>query len=223
MSTPLQRLDIWQQLQQHFGEIHQQHMLDWFQQDKQRFERFNLEAAGLTLDYSKNRITSETMDLLNQLAKKRELPEKIKALFEGKLVNSSENRPALHTALRNFSDRPIMVDGVDVMPEVRDTMNRMEEFCWKVRRKHWRGYTNKPFTDVVSIGIGGSFLGPKLASSALKPYNDNQINVHYLANIDGSHITEILKHLSPESTLFIVQSKSFSTQETLKNALACRQ
>jgi glucose-6-phosphate isomerase len=109
------------------------------------------------------------------------------------------------------------------MPEVRDTMNRMEEFCWKIRRKHWRGYSNKPFTDVVSIGIGGSFLGPKLASSALKPYNDNQINVHYLANIDGSHITEILKRLNPESTLFIVQSKSFNTQETLKNALACRQ
>ncbi|MBA34326.1 MAG: glucose-6-phosphate isomerase [Oleispira sp.] len=223
MSTPLQSLDIWKQLQKHFGDIHQQHMLDWFQQDKQRFDRFNLTAAGLTLDYSKNRITSETMDLLNQLAKKRNLPEQINALFKGELVNRSEKRPALHTALRNFSDRPIMVDGKDVMPEVRDTMSRMEEFCWKIRRKHWRGYTNKPFTDVVSIGIGGSFLGPKLASSALKPYNDSHINVHYLANIDGSHITEILKHLNPETTLFIVQSKSFGTQETLKNALACRQ
>lgn len=223
MSTPLQSLDIWQQLQKHFDTIHQQHMLDFFQQDKKRFDRFNIEAAGLTLDYSKNRITCETMDLLNQLAEKRDLPKQIKALFEGELVNRSEKRPALHTALRNFSDRPIMVDGKDVMPEVRDTMNRMEEFCWKVRRKHWRGYTNKPFTDVVSIGIGGSFLGPKLASSALKPYNDSHINVHYLANIDGSHITEILKHLCPESTLFIVQSKSFGTQETLKNALACRQ
>jgi len=223
MSTPLQRLDIWQQLQQHYREIQPQHMVDWFSNDSQRFDRFNIEAAGLTLDYSKNRVTSETMDLLTQLAKKRDLPTQIKALFEGELVNRSEGRPALHTALRNFSDRPIFVDGIDVMPEVRDTMNRMEEFCWKVRRKHWRGYSNKPFTDVVSIGIGGSFLGPKLASSALKPYNDNQINVHYLANIDGSHITEILKHLNPESTLFIVQSKSFGTQETLKNALACRQ
>ena len=223
MSTPLQHLDIWQQLQHHFTDIHQQHMLDWFKQDSQRFDRFNLEAAGLTLDYSKNRITTETMALLTELAKKRDLPAQIKALFEGELANRSEQRPALHTALRNFSDRPVMVDGIDVMPEVRDTMNRMEEFCWKVRRKHWRGYSNKPFTDVVSIGIGGSFLGPKLASSALKPYNDSQINVHYLANIDGSHITEILKHLNPESTLFIVQSKSFNTQETLKNALACRQ
>ena len=223
MSTPLQHLDIWQQLQHHFTDIHQQHMLDWFKQDSQRFDRFNLEAAGLTLDYSKNRITTETMALLTELAKKRDLPAQIKALFEGELANRSEQRPALHTALRNFSDRPVMVDGIDVMPEVRDTMNRMEEFCWKVRRKHWRGYSNKPFTDVVSIGIGGSFLGPKLASSALKPYNDSQINVHYLANIDGTHITEILKHLNPESTLFIVQSKSFNTQETLKNALACRQ
>lgn len=222
MSTPLQRLDIWQQLQQHFNHIQPQHMLDWFQTDKQRFQRFNMEAAGISLDYSKNRILPETMDLLTQLANTRELPAQIKALFDGDLVNRSENRPALHTALRNFSDRPVMVDGIDVMPEVRETMSRMEQFCWKVRRKHWRGYTNKAFTDVVSIGIGGSFLGPKLASSALKPYNDNQINVHYLANIDGSHITEILKHLNPESTLFIVQSKSFSTQETLKNATACR-
>lgn len=222
MSTPLQSLDIWQQLKHHFTDIQQQHMLDWFKQDDKRFERFSLDAAGISLDYSKNRIQTETMDLLTQLAKKRKLPEQIKALFDGELVNKSENRPALHTALRNFSNRPVMVDGIDVMPEVRDTMSRMEEFCWKVRRKHWRGYTNKAFTDVVSIGIGGSFLGPKLASSALKPYNDNQINVHYLANIDGSHITEILKHLNPESTLFIVQSKSFATQETLKNATACR-
>lgn len=223
MSTSLQSLEVWKKLQHHFSSIQQHHMLDWFKQDSQRFDRFNITAAGLTLDYSKNRIVEETMGLLTELAHERKLPDQIKALFDGELVNCSEERPALHTALRNFSDRPVMVDGIDVMPEIRDTMSRMEEFCWKIRRKHWRGYSNKPFTDVVSIGIGGSFLGPKLASSALKPYNDNQINVHYLANIDGSHITEILKHLNPESTLFIVQSKSFSTQETLKNATACRQ
>ena len=224
MSTAqLTRSDIWQHLQLHFSEIKDQHMLDWFNQDARRFDRFSLEAAGLSLDYSKNRVTEETMQLLSGLAHQRQLPEKIAAMFSGELVNRSEARPALHTALRNFSERPIMVDGEDVMPEIRHTMTRMEEFCWKVRRNHWRGYTNKPFTDVVSVGIGGSFLGPKLASSALKPYNDNQIKVHYLANIDGSHITEILKHLSPETTLFIVQSKSFGTQETLKNAMACRQ
>ena len=116
-----------------------------------------------------------------------------------------------------------MVDGENIMPEVRDTVRRMEEFCWKIRRNQWRGYSNKTFTDVVSIGIGGSFLGPKLASSALKPYWDSRLSIHYLANIDGSHITEILKRLDPATTLFIIQSKSFSTQETLKNANACRQ
>lgn len=224
MSTAqLKRLDIWQQLQQHFHDIEPQHMQDWFNSDPRRFDRYTLEAAGISLDFSKNRITDDTLALLVKLAKDRQLPEQINAMFAGELVNRSENRPALHTALRNFSDRPVIVDGQDVMPEIRETMSRMETFCWKIRRNHWRGYTNKPFTDVVSIGIGGSFLGPKLASSALKPYNDNQINVHYLANIDGSHITEILKRLNPESTLFIIQSKSFGTQETLKNALACRQ
>jgi len=224
MSTAqLTRSDIWKQLQRHHEEIKDQHMLDWFNQDARRFDQLSLEAAGISLDYSKNRVTPETMQLLTSLANERQLPEKIKAMFDGELINHSEGRPALHTALRNFSDRQIHVDGEDVMPEVRETMTRMEEFCWKVRRNHWRGYTNKPFTDVVSIGIGGSFLGPKLASSSLKPYNDGQVNVHYLANIDGTHITEILKHLSPESTLFIIQSKSFGTQETLKNALACRQ
>ncbi|TPD48997.1 MAG: glucose-6-phosphate isomerase, partial [Thalassolituus maritimus] len=163
------------------------------------------------------------MSLLLSLAREQDLPAKIGAMFNGETINRSENRPALHTALRNFGDRDIMVDGENIMPEIRETVHRMEEFCWKIRRNQWRGYTNKPFTDVVSIGIGGSFLGPKLASSALKPYWDSRLNIHYLANIDGSHITEILKRLDPATTLFIIQSKSFGTQETLKNANACRQ
>ncbi|HBS42921.1 MAG TPA: glucose-6-phosphate isomerase, partial [Oceanospirillales bacterium] len=179
--------------------------------------------AGLRLDYSKNRITADTMSLLFRLARERDLPAHIGAMFSGENVNPSEQRPALHTALRNFSDREIYVNGEDIMPEIRCTVQRMEEFCWKIRRNQWRGYTNRPFTDVVSIGIGGSFLGPKLASSALKPYWDSRLNIHYLANIDGSHITEILRRLDPATTLFIVQSKSFGTQETLKNALACRE
>jgi glucose-6-phosphate isomerase len=212
----------WQALQQHYNDISNQHMLDWFASDPQRFERFQLKAAGLSIDYSKNRINTDTLKLLLQLAEERELPAQISALFAGEKINNSEGRPALHTALRNFSDRPIMVDGEDIMPEVRATVSRMEEFCWKIRRNQWRGYNNAPFTDVVSIGIGGSFLGPKLASGALKPYWDSRLNIHYLANIDGSHITEILKRLNPATTLFIVQSKSFGTQETLKNALACR-
>ena len=213
----------WKDLQEHYSRISDHHMRDWFNEDPNRFDTFQLEAAGLTLDYSKNRITEDTMSLLLSLAREQDLPTKIGAMFNGEIINRSENRPALHTALRNFGDRDIMVDGENIMPEIRETVHRMEEFCWKIRRNQWRGYTNKPFTDVVSIGIGGSFLGPKLASSALKPYWDSRLNIHYLANIDGSHITEILKRLDPATTLFIIQSKSFGTQETLKNANACRQ
>lgn len=213
----------WKDLQEHYNRISDHHMRDWFNEDPNRFDTFQLEAAGLTLDYSKNRITEDTMSLLLSLAREQDLPAKIGAMFNGEIINRSENRPALHTALRNFGDRDIMVDGENIMPEIRETVHRMEEFCWKIRRNQWRGYTNKPFTDVVSIGIGGSFLGPKLASSALKPYWDSRLNIHYLANIDGSHITEILKRLDPATTLFIIQSKSFGTQETLKNANACRQ
>ena len=212
----------WQKLQQHFSSIESQHMMDFFAQDPQRFQRFHVQAAGLNLDYSKNRITQETLTLLLQLAEERALPKHIAAMFQGETVNRSENRAVLHTALRNFSDRSIMVDGQDVMPEVRATLKRIEEFCWKIRRNQWRGYANRAFTDVVSIGIGGSYLGPKLTSSALRPYWDSGLNIHYLSNIDGSNITEVLSTLNPDTTLFIVQSKSFGTQETLKNALACR-
>ena len=214
---------IWQALEQHYRDIRSEHMMNWFNENPKRFEQFNLSAAGISLDYSKNRVTGDTMSLLCRLAEERQLPERIAAMFGGELVNASEERPALHTALRNFSGRPVMVNGEDVMPEVRRTLSRMEDFCWKIRRNYWRGFTNKSFTDIVSVGIGGSFLGPKLASNALKPYWDGQINIHYLANIDGTHITEILKPLSPETTLFIIQSKSFDTQETLTNAHACRQ
>ena len=222
ITASLTQSPLWQQLQQHYQSIRHQHMRDWFAADPQRFQRFHLSAAGLSLDYSKNRITHDTLQLLLQLAQERNLPAQIEGLFRGDAVNRSEQRPALHTALRNFSDRPVLVNGTDIMPEVRATIRRMEEFCWKIRRNQWRGYTNKAFTDVVSIGIGGSFLGPKLASGALKPYWDSRLNIHYLANIDGSHITEILRRLDPATTLFIIQSKSFGTQETLKNALACR-
>lgn len=212
----------WQNLQQHYQSIKSAQMSDWFAADKQRFARFNLTSAGLSLDFSKNRITEQTLSLLIELAMQQNLPSKVAAMFNGDKVNQSENRAALHTALRNFSDRKVMANGQDIMPEVRVTLKRIEEFCWKIRRNQWRGYTNKAFTDVVSIGIGGSFLGPKLTSDALKPYWDSGLKIHYLANIDGSNITEILNDLNPATTLFIVQSKSFGTQETLKNALACR-
>ena len=219
----LTQSDVWKALQAHHQSIEHEHMRDMFAANPSRFEQFHIDAAGLSLDYSKNRINDDTMKLLFKLARQQNLTTHIAAMFNGEKINGSEGRPALHTALRNFGDRDIMVDGENIMPEVRDTVRRMEEFCWKIRRNQWRGYSNKTFTDVVSIGIGGSFLGPKLASSALKPYWDSRLSIHYLANIDGSHITEILKRLDPATTLFIIQSKSFSTQETLKNANACRQ
>jgi len=224
-SLPLQldQTAEYKALSEHFLDIESLKMCDQFTQDENRFSQFSLQAAGLNLDYSKNRITSTTIELLTKLAQARNVPSSVQAMFNGELVNQSENRPALHTALRNFSGDAVMVDGKDVMPEVQKTLIRMKEFCWSIRSHQWRGFSNKPFTDVVSIGIGGSFLGPKLASEALKPYWSKQINCHYLANIDGSDLTEVLQGLNPETTLFIVQSKSFNTQETLKNAMACRE
>lgn len=218
----LNKTKTWASLQKHFADTQNLHMRELFSADPKRFARFQTSAAGLHLDYSKNRITDDTLSYLVRLAKEQNLEAHIEAMFRGEIINRSENRAVLHTALRNFSDEAVLVDGADVMPLIRDSLKKIEDFCWQIRRHQWRGYTNKAFTDVVSIGIGGSFLGPKLASSALKPYWDGQIKCHYLANIDGSHITEILSHLNPATTLFIVQSKSFGTQETLKNALACR-
>jgi len=213
----------WQALTEHAREMENVHMRELFASDPQRFERFFLEAAGLKLDYSKNRITDQTLQKLVALARGRGLPEKIEAMFRGEKINTTENRPALHVALRNLGSEPMKVDGVDVMPEVRHTLTQMEEFVWRVRSTQWRGFSNKPFKDVVSIGIGGSFLGPKLVSAALKPYWHGALNCHYVANIDGSHIAEVLRHINPETTLFLIQSKSFRTQETLENSRAARE
>ncbi len=213
----------WQALAAHAREMENVHMRELFASDPQRFERYFLEAAGLKLDYSKNRITDQTLRKLVALARGRGLPEKVEAMFRGDKINTTENRPALHVALRNLSSEPMKVDGVDVMPEVRHTLTQMEEFVWRVRSTQWRGFSNKPFKDVVSIGIGGSFLGPKLVSAALKPYWHGTLNCHYVANIDGSHITEVLRHINPETTLFLIQSKSFRTQETLENSRAARE
>ncbi|MDX1456517.1 MAG: glucose-6-phosphate isomerase [Marinobacter sp.] len=219
----LTQLDEWQALVDHQAGLKHTHMRELFNQDPERFQRFFTEAAGLSLDYSKNRITQESMELLMALARRCQVPERIEAMFRGERVNTTEQRPALHVALRNQNDEAILVDGRDIMPEVRDTLARMEEFVWRVRSTQWRGFSNKPFTDVVSIGIGGSFLGPKLVSASLKPYWHGQLNCHYVANIDGSHITEVLRHINPETTLFLIQSKSFRTQETLENTKVARE
>ncbi len=220
--APLNELAEFKALSAHYNDIQPLQMADLFTEDPNRFTQLSLQAAGLNLDYSKNRINQTTISLLCDLARACNVPASVNAMFDGELINQSENRPALHTALRNFSREPVLVDGKNVMPEVQKTLKRMKEFCWSIRSQQWRGFSNKPFTDVVSIGIGGSFLGPKLASEALKPYWSKGINCHYLANIDGSDLTEILQGLNPETTLFIVQSKSFNTQETLKNANECR-
>lgn len=222
-TAPLTRTTEWQALAEHQQAMKTVHMRDLFDDDPQRFERYFAQAAGLSLDYSKNLITDDTLAHLMALARRCGLPAKIEAMFRGDRINNSENRPALHTALRNLSDEVIKVDGSDIMPEVRSTLARMEEFVWRVRSTQWRGFTNKPFTDVVSIGIGGSFLGPKLVSAALKPYWHGRLNCHYVANIDGSHITEVLRHINPETTLFLIQSKSFRTQETLENTRVARE
>ncbi|MEY8204223.1 MAG: glucose-6-phosphate isomerase [Bermanella sp.] len=220
--TPLNELAQFKALCAHYSDIQPLQMAGLFAKDPGRFTQFSLHAAGLNLDYSKNRINQTTVSLLCDLARARKVPSAVAAMFNGELINQSEDRPVLHTALRHFSDKPVLVDGKDVMPEVQKTLKRMQDFCWCIRSQQWRGFSNKPFTNVVSIGIGGSFLGPKLASEALKPYWSKGINCHYLANIDGSDLIETLQDLNPETTLFIVQSKSFNTQETLKNANECR-
>ncbi len=216
------QLPSWKALELHAKSVVQLHMRELFANDAERFDRFFTSAAGIKLDYSKNRITTETMQHLMAMAREASLPEKIEAMFQGKAINTSEQRPALHIALRNLANGPILVGDEDIMPEVRETLHQMEKFVWRIHSAQWRGFTNKPFKDIVSIGIGGSFLGPKLVSAALKPYWNNALNCHYVANIDGSHITEVLKHLNPETTLFIIQSKSFGTQETLENTKVAR-
>ncbi|PHQ14685.1 glucose-6-phosphate isomerase [Marinobacter profundi] len=219
----LSRRPEWRALAEHQASMQQVHMRDLFHQDPDRFRRFFAEAAGISLDYSKNLVTTDTMARLMALARACQLPDRIEAMFRGEHINASEDRPALHVALRNMGSEPITVAGEDIMPEVRGTLARMEEFVWRVRSTQWRGFTNKPFTDVVSIGIGGSFLGPKLVSASLKPYWHGRLNCHYVANIDGSHITEVLRHINPETTLFLIQSKSFKTQETLENTKVARE
>ncbi len=214
----------WQALARHWQSMRDLHMRTLFERDPQRFEKFTLSAADILLDYSKNRITEETMKLLRALAREADVEGWRERMFRGERINFTENRPVLHVALRNRSNRPICVDGQDVMPAVNEVLARMRVFVDKVRSGEWRGYTGERITDVVNIGIGGSDLGPVMVTEALKPYGrESGLTMHFMSNIDGDHVQEILDRVRPESTLFIVSSKSFSTQETLTNALSCRQ
>ncbi|WP_095098279.1 glucose-6-phosphate isomerase [Pseudomonas sp. Irchel 3A5] len=215
-------LPAWQALNQHRQAMQDFSMREAFNADPQRFDQFTLSSCGLFLDYSKNLINAETRDLLVQLANEVGLKDAIKAQYDGELVNSSEGRPALHTALRRPVGDKLQVNGVNVMPEVHKVLNQMTDLVGRIHDGLWRGYSEKPITDVVNIGIGGSFLGPELVSEALLSYAQKGVRCHYLANIDGSEFHELTMKLRAETTLFIVSSKTFTTLETLKNATAAR-
>ncbi|RDL44091.1 glucose-6-phosphate isomerase [Marinomonas piezotolerans] len=222
MSSPTQ-LPAWKALAQHQQEMSNTKMTDLFANDQNRAESFKASAAGWSLDYSKNRATNDTMNLLLQLVEQAGMSDAIQGMFNGDHINNTEDRSVLHVALRaSKAQDSLMVDGVNVLDEVRSTISQMETFVEQLHSGAWKGYTNKNITDVVSIGIGGSYLGPKVVTEALTPYKQNAIKVHFVANIDGSDITEKLKLLNAETTVFIVSSKSFGTLETLYNANAAR-
>ncbi|MDO1448678.1 glucose-6-phosphate isomerase [Rhodocytophaga aerolata] len=212
----------WQQLTSHFTTIQHTHMAQLFKDDANRFSTFSIKFEDILVDYSKNIMTEETMQLLVKLAQECKLSESIEQMFTGQVINATENRAVLHTALRNRSNTPVMVDGKDVMPEINAVLKQIELFSQKVVNGHWKGYTGKPVTDIVNIGIGGSDLGPVMVTEALKPYQKPNIKVHFVSNIDGTHIAEILKKVSPETTLFMIASKTFTTQETMTNAHTAR-
>ncbi len=210
----------WNALHQHKEQI--PHMRQLFADDQQRFDKMSLKSCGLLLDYSKNRLDDKALSLLFELAKETKLAEKISAMFAGDAINTTENRSVLHTALRADADKAVFADGRNVMPDVRQTLAKMQDFVASVHCGEWKGYTGKAITDVVSIGIGGSFLGPKIVSQALRPYWNGRLNCHFAANVDGTAIVEKLKNLDAETTLFVMSSKSFGTQETLTNTLSAK-
>ncbi|MBU1394731.1 MAG: glucose-6-phosphate isomerase [Gammaproteobacteria bacterium] len=194
------------------------HMRDLFAADPARFERFSLQVGDVLLDYSKNRITEETMGLLVRLAEEADVAGWRERMFGGEKINNTEGRAVLHVALRNRGNQPLIVDGEDVMPKVNAVIAKMGAFAERVRSGAWRGYSGERITDVVNIGIGGSDLGPQMAVQALAPYRHPQLKAHFISNIDGAHVKEVLESLNPETTLFIVASKTFTTQETMTNA-----
>ncbi len=207
----------WQKLEEIHFESDATHMKELFAQDNKRFEKYSLKFEDILLDYSKNILSDEVKAVLIELADECGLKGAIESMFTGEKINATENRAVLHTALRNRSNTPVIVDGEDVMPEVNAVLDQMKAFSEKIISGEWKGYTGKAITDVVNIGIGGSDLGPLMVTEALKPYK-NHLNLHFVSNVDGTHIAETLKVIDPETTLFIVASKTFTTQETMTNA-----
>ena len=220
--SALTQLPAWKALTAHYQELSDVHMRDMFKGDPERFNKFSFYFKDILLDYSKNRINDKTMRLLFDLAREVELKPAIDRMFAGEKINNTEDRAVLHVALRNRSNQPVMVDGEDVMPAVNNVLSRMREFTEKVRSGEWLGCTGKRITDIVNIGIGGSDLGPVMVCEALKPFAKEGLRVHFVSNVDGTQIVETLKGLSRETTLFVIASKTFTTQETIANAKTAR-
>lgn len=213
----------WFLLKKHYDdEMSRKHMKDLFAADPERFQHFSLCLDQLVFDFSKNIINPKTMQLLFQLAEECQLSEAIRDQFAGIKINETENRSVLHTALRNFSDTPILVDGKDIMPKIKKVQQQMAAFCEQVHNQSWKGYTGKAIKYIVNIGIGGSDLGPVMVTEALKPYWVEGIQSYFVSNVDGTHIAETLKKVNPEETLFLIASKTFTTQETMTNAFTAR-
>ncbi|MDP6524961.1 MAG: glucose-6-phosphate isomerase [Kiritimatiellia bacterium] len=215
-------MPAWQALVEQYGKTKESHLRDLFEQDPERSSRMSLEAAGLFLDYSKNRVDDETLLRLVALADAVGLRQAIEDMFSGKPVNETEGRSVLHVALRNRSNTPILVNGEDVMPDVSAVLEKMCGFAEQVRSGEWKGHRGKPIRNVVNIGIGGSDLGPLMAYEALKPYSDRNLNVRFISNVDATHVAETVREMDPDETLFVIASKTFTTQETMTNAATAR-
>ena len=221
--TDPSRTDAWKALAAHQPDMASKPLRQLFNEDPERFQAYSIQWGDILFDYSKNRISSRTMDLLLQLAAECHLGDAVEAMFRGDHINMTEDRAVLHTALRNFSGEPVFTDGKDVMPEVKEVLGRMRTFCEQVHSGAWKGWTGKPIRHIVNIGIGGSDLGPVMVTEALKPYWKPGIQVHFVSNVDGTHIAETLKKVDAEETLFLIASKTFTTQETMTNAHTARQ
>lgn len=212
----------WKKLEAYYAEFKGKQIKELFEMDSDRFENYSLSFEDILVDFSKNRIDETVLNLLNELASECGLKEAISSMFAGQKINATENRAVLHVALRNRSNKPILVDGDDVMPEVNAVLDQMKDFSGRLISGEWKGYTGKAITDIVNIGIGGSDLGPLMVTEALKPYKKEHIRLHFVSNVDGTHMAETLKQVNPETTLFIVASKTFTTQETMTNANSAR-
>ncbi|MBC7827318.1 MAG: glucose-6-phosphate isomerase [Chitinophagaceae bacterium] len=215
--------ESWSLLKEHFNKMKHFHLRDLFAHDPNRFARFSVNKDDLVFDYSKNRILDFTVNLLINLAQECKIKEAIEAMFSGEKINATENRAVLHTALRNFSGNPVHYEGKDIMPDIKKVLQKMKDFCNRIHSGEWKGYTGKKIRYIVNIGIGGSDLGPYMVTESLKPYWLPGIQTYFVSNVDGTHIAETLKKINAEETLFLVASKTFTTQETMTNAFTARE